>query len=198
MLLVAMVIPSNVPRLGTTTINTDLALFGPSSGHHVGLVVAQSYGHKSHKRIRSFETVKPLADELGLEVDVSCQKEDPPCVRRVVEAWKENGGEGEVVLAWKGTFLGQIAYELGVDAPGRLHSNFDVTWTIRNNTLISEETQDCPEIAPQAGLPLPDYDCDVQGNVAEGEGEGAGAEETGELDGPVEAHAAPLRFQASA
>ena len=66
----------------------------------IGLILAESYDHKSHKRKRPFDTVKPIADKLGLKVDTDCEVEDSKCVRDKVEQYAKEGGKGDVLICW--------------------------------------------------------------------------------------------------
>ena len=47
------------------------------------------------KRKRPYDTVKPLADDLGLEVDISCDREDSDCVVNFI---KDYPGDGNILL----------------------------------------------------------------------------------------------------
>lgn len=66
-------------------------------------------------RERPYETVEPLAEELGLTVDTSCKKTDTQCVQDVVDAYD---GDGNILICWEHHELTLIAEQLGVaDAP---------------------------------------------------------------------------------
>ncbi|KAG6019337.1 hypothetical protein E4U41_003281 [Claviceps citrina] len=78
------------------------------------------------KRKRAFDTVKPLADDLGLEVDVSCDREDAECVRKVVEGY---GGAGNILICWEHGMLSAIAEALGgSNVPKYPGDRFDDIW----------------------------------------------------------------------
>lgn len=47
------------------------------------------------KRERPYDTVLPLAGDLGLEVDTSCDRDDEDCVK---EAVKNYNGSGNVLI----------------------------------------------------------------------------------------------------
>jgi hypothetical protein len=64
------------------------------------------------KRIRPYQTVLPLANDLGLEVDISCDRDDPECVRDVIEDYN---GEGNILVCWEHDALTDIVEELGMD-----------------------------------------------------------------------------------
>jgi PHP family Zn ribbon phosphoesterase len=63
-------------------------------------------------RERPYETVEPLAEELGLTVDTSCDKTDEKCVKDAVEAYD---GDGNILICWEHDELTKIAEKLGVD-----------------------------------------------------------------------------------
>ena len=48
------------------------------------------------KRQRPYDTVKPLADDLGLAVDTSCDRDDSGCVADFVEDYSGDGN----ILIW--------------------------------------------------------------------------------------------------
>lgn len=67
------------------------------------------------KRARPYETVKPLASDLSLEVDISCQRNDYKCVTDVIEGYH---GEGNILVCWEHHRMTQIIEYMGDhDAP---------------------------------------------------------------------------------
>lgn len=66
----------------------------------IGLILAESFDRKTHKRKRPFDTVKPIANELGLKVDTDCQVDDAKCVRKKIERYARKGGKGDVLICW--------------------------------------------------------------------------------------------------
>lgn len=95
------------------------SVFGASSGYNIGHIMAQAYkssesplpSPKCHvlvlsnrifsvlvdgKRQRPYLTVLPLAQDLGLTVDVSCDRDDEDCVVDVVESYDGDGN----ILIW--------------------------------------------------------------------------------------------------
>jgi hypothetical protein len=55
-------------------------------------------------------TVQPLANDLGLTVDTSCDRDDPNCVADLVNSY---GGSGNVLICWEHDNLTDIAEALG-------------------------------------------------------------------------------------
>lgn len=47
------------------------------------------------KRQRPLDTVTPLAQDLGLTVDTSCDRDDPDCVKDVVDSYD---GPGNILI----------------------------------------------------------------------------------------------------
>ncbi|GAA5917633.1 hypothetical protein JCM6882_001997 [Rhodosporidiobolus microsporus] len=122
-------------------------LLAPSSAHTIGLIISQSYNKKTGHRKRSFDTISPLAEDWGLEVDHECYKMNPECTARKVREYVEAGGEGDVVIAWKGMMIGAIAKALGVENPPHYPGNrYDLIWTIQDGQLLSQEPENCPGI----------------------------------------------------
>lgn len=64
------------------------------------------------KRKRPLDTVKPVADDLGLTVDTSCDRDDPACVKDVVDKY---AGKGNILICWEHDALTEIVKELGDD-----------------------------------------------------------------------------------
>jgi hypothetical protein len=67
------------------------------------------------KRQRPLDTVQPLATDLGLTVDTSCERDDPDCVKDVVDGYS---GTGNILICWQHNALTDIVKKLGdKDAP---------------------------------------------------------------------------------
>lgn len=67
---------------------------------------------KDGSRDRPYETVEPLASDLGLTVDTSCDRDDSKCVKKAV---KNYGGDGNILICWEHKELTDIVEELGDD-----------------------------------------------------------------------------------
>lgn len=68
--------------------------------------------YEDGKRQRPYDTVKPLADDLGLTVDISCDRDDSKCVENVVKGYT---GTGNILICWEHDALSDIVDELGKD-----------------------------------------------------------------------------------
>jgi hypothetical protein len=74
------------------------------------------------KQQRPYDTVVPLAADLGLTVDTSCQRDDQDCVADVVNDYD---GSGNILICWEHDALTDIIDELGDDdAPDYPGSRF--------------------------------------------------------------------------
>lgn len=73
---------------------------------HSGVTDKESDG----KRARPLDTVEPLAKDLGLEVDTSCDRDDADCVKTAVEGYK---GDGNILVCWEHDALTDLAKALG-------------------------------------------------------------------------------------
>ena len=63
-------------------------------------------------RQRPYDTVKPLASDLNITIDTSCDRDDPKCVKKVVTNY---GGTGNILICWEHDALTDIVDKLGDD-----------------------------------------------------------------------------------
>lgn len=63
-------------------------------------------------RQRPYDTVEPLAEDLGLTVDTSCDRDDPGCVKDVVDGYD---GSANILICWEHDALTDIVDKLGDD-----------------------------------------------------------------------------------
>ncbi|KAK3673462.1 hypothetical protein LTR78_006696 [Recurvomyces mirabilis] len=61
-------------------------------------------------RERPYETVEPLAQDLGLTVDISCDRDDESCVNDAVDDYD---GPRNILICWEHDELTKIAKALG-------------------------------------------------------------------------------------
>ncbi|GAA5937213.1 hypothetical protein JCM1841_002328 [Sporobolomyces salmonicolor] len=136
-------------------------VLGRKGPHHVGLILAEGYNPVTKKRRRPYETVKPLADELGLKVDTECEVDDAKCVRKKVERYAKEGGKGDVVICWKHSMLHVIAQELGAPKTSPYPDDrYDIMWTLHHHRIIAKERERCPGIDPPPSKHDPDVELD--------------------------------------
>ncbi|KUJ18955.1 uncharacterized protein LY89DRAFT_643510 [Mollisia scopiformis] len=110
-------------------------VFGPGSGFDIGCIVAER-PKKDGSRDRPYETIEPLAEELGVKVDKSIERDDAAEAAEKAKAYR---GEGNVLVCWEHGVLGKIVEALGVPGgatyPG---DRFDVIWSVSEpyDTLV--------------------------------------------------------------
>jgi hypothetical protein len=63
--------------------------------------------------------IQPVANDLGLTVDTSCNRDDADCVAALVENYVSEGAGKNVLICWEHDNLTGIVQVLGdSDAPG--------------------------------------------------------------------------------
>ncbi|EGP86120.1 unnamed protein product [Zymoseptoria tritici ST99CH_1A5] len=100
-------------------------VFGANSGYNINYILAQQYKSDGSRK-RPYDTVHPLAQDLGLTIDTSCDRDDPGCVKDAVKGFK---GSGNILICWEHDALHDIVKSLGDDnAPKYDGSRFDIIW----------------------------------------------------------------------
>ncbi|KKA29066.1 hypothetical protein TD95_005257 [Thielaviopsis punctulata] len=121
-------------------------IFGDHSDYHIGHIMAQK-PKSNGKQKRPFDTVKPLAKDLGLKVDTKCDRDDTDCV---VNKIKNYTGKGNILICWEHKRLKKIVRALGVThkVASYPEDRFDLVWTVppayRRVTDVSSES--CPDL----------------------------------------------------
>ncbi|KAK6829854.1 hypothetical protein PG995_004425 [Apiospora arundinis] len=85
-------------------------VFGVASDYNITHVMAQR-PKKNGKQKRPYDTVLPLAKDMGLDVDTSCKRDDIDCVVDVIENYS---GHGNILICWEHKRLRDVAKALGV------------------------------------------------------------------------------------
>ncbi|KAK7757477.1 hypothetical protein SLS62_000492 [Diatrype stigma] len=119
------------------------SVFGAGSGYNIGHVMAQT-PKSNGKRQRPYDTVKPLADDLGLTVDISCDRDDSDCVADVVGDYS---GSGNILVCWQHEEMKNIAKALGAKGVDSYPDDrFDLIWTIPYDyeEIDSVTSENCP------------------------------------------------------
>ncbi|KAE8210611.1 hypothetical protein CF327_g5545 [Tilletia walkeri] len=118
-------------------------VFGRSSGYNIGKIFAQAY-NSDGSRDRPYETVLPLSQDLGLEVDTSCDRDDINCVHDAVHAFADQSG-ADILICWEHDALSEISAAIGqgFTYPS---SNFDLIYHENNGDLTSDSpySENCP------------------------------------------------------
>ncbi|KAL8286174.1 hypothetical protein RQP46_004662 [Phenoliferia psychrophenolica] len=118
-------------------------VFGASSIYNIGYIMAMTPKSDGH-RARPLQTVTPLANDLSLDVDISCDRDDPDCVRDAVQKYSGSGAVQNTLICWEHDALTDILKSLGVDnAPDYPGESYDIIWTVKDKTLQQETTEHC-------------------------------------------------------
>ncbi|RYP10540.1 hypothetical protein DL764_000593 [Monosporascus ibericus] len=118
-------------------------VFGAGSEYNITHIMAQT-PKSNGKRKRPYDTVKPLADDLGLTVDISCDRDDSKCVADLVNGYT---ADGNILICWKHGEMKTVAKRLGAkgvkDYPD---DRFDLIWTLPYDykEIVSIESENCP------------------------------------------------------
>ncbi|KAI0019463.1 hypothetical protein F4780DRAFT_780495 [Xylariomycetidae sp. FL0641] len=117
-------------------------VFGAASSYDIGHIMAMTPKDNGHRQ-RPYDTVKPLADDLGLDVDISCDRDDEDCVADVVEGYD---GEGNILICWEHDQLNNLAKALGADIDNYPDDSFDLIWTdpYDYSEIVSITSENCP------------------------------------------------------
>ncbi|KAK9244577.1 hypothetical protein V1506DRAFT_540875 [Lipomyces tetrasporus] len=85
-------------------------VFGTSSQYNINYILAE-HPKKDGSRSRPYDTVAPLASDLGLSVETSIRRND---AQGAAEAAKAYTGPGNVLICWEHDQLAKIAEAIGV------------------------------------------------------------------------------------
>ena len=105
-------------------------------------IIVQDY-KSNGKRIRPYNTVKPLADKLGLEVDHHCDKKDEDCVYDTIKKAAKDG-KRTILVCWEHKHLTDIAEKLGIKGFEYPDDRFDVVFSEENGKVDSIFSEECP------------------------------------------------------
>ena len=105
-------------------------------------IMAQDY-KSNGKRIRPYDTVKPLADKMGLAVDHSCDRDDEDCAEDLIKRAAKNGAR-RILVCWEHKVLSDIAHKLGVDDLDYPSDRFDIVFQMYNGEMQRIFSEECP------------------------------------------------------
>ncbi|PRP76388.1 meckelin [Planoprotostelium fungivorum] len=116
-------------------------VFGVTSPYEIGYILAQQYKADGSRK-RPYDTVKNLAADLGLEVDVSCDRDDADCVAHQIKKYHKQDNSKHVLVCWEHGRLTDIAQALDVDGkPEYPGERFDLIWTVKDGSIIDERSE---------------------------------------------------------
>ncbi|KAH7133392.1 hypothetical protein B0J13DRAFT_641984 [Dactylonectria estremocensis] len=124
------------------------SVFGARSLCNIGCIIVPKYESDGSGR-RSYDTVSPLAADLGLTINTPCGRDDSECVAKAV---REYTGSGNILICWEHKRLRNIAEDLGADAVGKYPvDRFDVIWTDPHpyTEITSATSEKCPGLDEQ-------------------------------------------------
>lgn len=118
-------------------------VFGASSGYNIGKILTQDY-KSDGSRERPYDTVAPLAGDLGLTIDHHCDRDDADCAKDAVDDYADSNS-GNVLICWEHDALGDIAKALGdkIDYPSD-HFNYIYEIVDKKLTSNSPYSENCP------------------------------------------------------
>lgn len=88
--------------------------------------------------------MQPLATDLGLTVDTSCDRDDESCVKKVIDGYT---GAGNILLCWEHSELTNIAEKLGAsDVTDYPDASYNLIWTdpYDYSKITSITSENCP------------------------------------------------------
>jgi len=102
-------------------------VFGPGSPYNIGYILAE-HPKKDGSRARPRDTVLPLANALGLDIDTSVDRNDS---QGVAEKVRNYNGQGNILICWEHGQLQDIMQAIGIsDAPAYPGTRFDLIFTV--------------------------------------------------------------------
>ncbi|EPE27432.1 phosphoglycerate mutase family protein, putative [Glarea lozoyensis ATCC 20868] len=121
-------------------------VFGNASQYNIGKILAQT-PKANGKRTRPLLTVQPVAADLGITVDTSCDRDDPDCVADAVAKFEKKGSGKNVLVCWEHDALSDIVGSLGMKKPlSYPDESFNLIWTdpkpYKSVTAVTSEN--CP------------------------------------------------------
>ncbi|KAJ5973788.1 hypothetical protein N7481_010998 [Penicillium waksmanii] len=131
-------------------------VFGAESEYNIGYIIAPTV-KKHGKHSRPFETVRPLAKDLGLRVDTHCSRKSGACV---ADAIRDYDGPGNILISWRHGTISDIQWFLGSEYPLEYpYDRYDLIWTFPYpyDVITEVRAEHCPGIdIPSPGLVVQD------------------------------------------
>ncbi|KAI5478413.1 hypothetical protein MNV49_005162 [Pseudohyphozyma bogoriensis] len=121
-------------------------VYGKGSGFDFGLIFATPHDEKTKERERTFMTVAPLAEDLGLVVDTSYAHKPASFLAVKIEEFVKTSDK-DILICWKHRELLPISRALG--AAITRHYAFernDVMWIMQDHEVVEKRSQHCPDL----------------------------------------------------
>ncbi|KAF8814777.1 putative phosphoglycerate mutase family protein [Phlegmacium glaucopus] len=118
-------------------------VFGPQSPFDVGFIMAEQ-PQSNGDRTRPLMTVTPLAEELGLTVNTSCDRDDSDCVAKAVAKFAATS-TANILICWEHSEINNIMKSLGLKSPPKYPDDaFNLIFTVQDQKFIAQTSENCP------------------------------------------------------
>lgn len=97
------------------------------------------------RRIRPYLTVKPLANKLHMDVDHSCDRDEPECAVDAIQKAVKNGAK-RILVCWEHRLLTDIAKKLGIKDLHYPSDRFDIVFHLYNGEMLDIFSEQCPRL----------------------------------------------------
>ncbi|GJE84699.1 phosphoglycerate mutase family protein [Phanerochaete sordida] len=142
---------TNTKKFGSGLTQTGIlrsqclpSVFGPNTAQTVGYILAEPPLKKTNVS-DAVDTVIPLAESLGIPIDISCGHDDKDCVGDALSAFALKNTTASMLVVWDSDLLPDIAETLGAnDVNDWPKGRFDLIWTIQKNKIRSRASEGCP------------------------------------------------------
>ncbi|WVQ80887.1 hypothetical protein IAT38_002994 [Cryptococcus sp. DSM 104549] len=122
-------------------------LFGKDSEYNFGQIFAAPWDAAQKEVERTYATVAPLAEDLGLEINIECANSDASCIKEKIEEFVQES-DADILISWKHRDLNVIATALG--APNaKIHypdERNDIIWIMQGGAIVEKRSQHCPKL----------------------------------------------------
>ncbi|EIN04775.1 hypothetical protein PUNSTDRAFT_146386 [Punctularia strigosozonata HHB-11173 SS5] len=136
--------PSGLNDKGRQRAQHLRTFFGKDSGYDIGLIFAAPRELPKETE-RTYATVAPLAQDLGLEIDIDCADADADCIVSKVEAFAQKSS-ADILISWKHRDLNVIATALGAKNARKHYPDerYDIVWTMQDGAIVHKQSMHCP------------------------------------------------------
>ncbi|KAF4633747.1 hypothetical protein G7Y89_g4369 [Cudoniella acicularis] len=121
-------------------------VFGASSQYDIGYIIAQK-PKADGSRERPLLTVQPVATDLGLTVDTSCDRDDAGCVATLIASLDASKLKKNILICWEHKALSDIVAAMGsANPPTYPDTSFNLIWTDPKpySSVTNTTSEACP------------------------------------------------------